>query len=361
MQSRALAAVAVALLLAACRGTGERAASPGAARALGTQESPTALGPQFASQVDARFTPGLEALERAVTAGEDPLARSLIQHLDSQGPDPRVWQFLRSFERILDGRAAVGCLELKLVCAPEPLETLFPGAEAGAQAWRLLFRAQNTSADEIELSPGPATLFSTRTDLGRRGAQTSTQETRNFDRLKHLRLEPNGSAEVELARFFLAPTSEQLAVRLSFELELRSGVIERGGRELPAMRLSVASSRATRHADDLPEGTLTPSELLAQASGPIDTPGLLALAVRTDPGENGAGLPALEDALAELPRPRLELWIPALRWLAGPEVPTDASGLRAWLREGRDSRAAKTPRPKLVLPGESRAAPGGGD
>lgn len=360
MIPRALACAAAALLLAACRGTGERAASGPDARALAPQGgSPLSLGPQSGAQVEARFAPGLEALQRAVSSGEDELARALIGHIDSLGPPDQVWQLTRAFERILDGRAAVKCLALQLVCEPGPIETLLPGAEAGAQAWRLLFRAANSSADRIELCPGPATLLSMRTDLGRRGTEASTQETRSFDGLKNLALAPNSKAEIELARFFLAPPPGQLAVRLSFELELRSGLLKRDGRELPAMRLAVAPARATRHAAELPEGTLTLDELRAASAGLTGSEELLALAVRTEPGSGDEGLAALERALADLARPRLELWIPALRWLVGPEVPTDVDSLRGWLRGRRDARAANTPRPKLVLPRERRAEPPG--
>jgi len=345
---RALACAAAALLLAACRGTGERADS--------SAKAPLpAATPQPAPEVDARFAPGLEALERALAAGEDELARALIMQLDSLGPDERVWQFVRGYERILDGRAGVRSLALTLVCVPEPAGTALPGAQPGAQVWRLVFQARNTGTERIELNPGPATLTATHTDLGSRGTEARALETRSFDKLKRIDLDPGAQSEVELARFFIDPLSGQLAVRLDFTLELRSGVLQRAGRELPAMRIAVAPARATRHSADLPEARLTPEELLA-ASAPLTQTGeLLALAVRTDPGAGGANLADLERALAELSRPRLELWIPALRWLVGPEVPTDVDGLRGWLRARVEAHAAKTPRPTLVLPREPRA------
>jgi len=355
VKSRALACAAAALLLAACRGTGERGVSGGQTRALAPANTPGALGPDIAAEVGARFAPSLEALQRAVTSGEDELARALIAHVDSLGPDPRVWQLTRAFERILDGRAAVKLLKLELSCEPEPLETLFPGAEQGAQAWRLVFRALNQGSDALELDPGPATLLSMRTDIGRNGTESSTQETRSFDRLKQLVLPPQGKAEVELARFFLAPPPGQLAVRLSFELELRSGAIKREGRELPAMHLNVQPARAARHAENLPEGTLTPDELLAASASLTDADALLELAVRTEPGPGGEGLVALEQALAGLARPRLELWVPSMRWLVGADLPTDVDGLRAWLRRRGETRTNAAPREKLVLPHEPRA------
>ncbi len=351
MIPRALACAAVALLLAACRGTGERAAS--VPDASGAQAAPA---PELEASVSARFAPGVEALKRAVAAGDDDLARALIGQLDSLGPDERAWKLLRAFERILDGRAAVHTLALALACEALPDGTLLPGAQPGAQCWRLLFRAQNTGLEHIELLPGPATLSTTRTELGRRGGESSTQETRSFDKLKRLDLAPGAQAEVELARFFLDPPEGVLAVRLEFALELRSGVLEREGRELPAMHFSVVPARAARHAAELPEATLTPEELLAASASLSKTEELLALAVRTDPGPGGAALPDLERALADLPRPRLELWIPALRWLAGPQVPTDVDGLRGWLRGQEQARSAKAPRPALVLPREPRAA-----
>jgi len=344
----ALACAAAALLLAACRGTGEPADSSATA-------PPAAPAPPRAAEVDARFAPGLEALERALAAGEDDLARALIKHIDSLGPDERVWHFVRGYERILDGRAAVRCLALALACEPEPPGTALPGAQPGAQVWRLVFQARNTGTERIELLPGPATLTTTHTDLAPRGGEARALETRSFDKLKRIDLEPGAQSEVELARFFIDPLAGQLAVRLDFTLELRSGVVQRDGRELPAMHLAVAPARAARRSAELPEGSLTPEELLAASAPLTKTEELLALAVRTEPGTAGANLADLERALAELSRPRLELWIPALRWLAGPEVPTDVDGLRGWLRARGQAQSAKAPRPALVLPREPRA------
>jgi hypothetical protein len=305
--------------------------------------------------VGARFAPGVDALKRAVAAGEDDLARALVAQLDSLGPDDKVWKLVRAFERILDGRAAVRTLELGLACEAEPVGSTLPGAEPGAQVWKLVFRARNTGSERIDLQPGPATLTTTRTDLARRGGEASSLETRSFDKLKRLELAPAQQSEVELARFFLDPPAGQLAVRLAFALELRSGVLVREGRELPAMHLAVAPARAVRRADELPSEILTPEQLLSASAGLSSSEELLALAVRTEPEPTGTGLADLERALAELPRSKLELWIPSMRWLAGSDAPTDVDGLRGWLRGRGESAAQKGPRGALVLPREPRA------
>jgi hypothetical protein len=344
---RALACAAALLLAAACR-------TAGGPRPAAPEVPPPGPGPELAAPVAGRFAPGLEALQQAVTAGDDELARALIAHEDSLGPDERVWQTLRAFERILDGRAAVKCLKLELACLPEPPGSAPPDAVPGAQAGRLVLRAANSGTDEIELRPGPATLRTARTDLSRRGTEANAEESRPFDKLRRLVLAPGASTEIELARYFLAPPPGQLAVRLSFELELRSGTVLRGGRELPAMHFAVAPARAMRHAPELPDEVLTPAQLLAASAGVSTAEELLALAVRTEPQGSGAELAALERELAELPRPRLELWILPLRWLAGSDAPTDVDRLRDWLRGRERARATKEPRPQLVLP---RAAP----
>ena len=344
MLPRTLAWAAAALLCAACRSSDERAPE---------QQAP-AGGPPPVVDVDvgARFAPGVDALKRAVAAGEDDLARALIAQLDSLGPDEKVWNLVRAFERILDGRAAVRTLELTLSCEPIPEEIRLPGAAAGSQAWRLVFRAHNTGPDVIELLPGPAILSTKRTDVARRGGEASTLETRSFDKLRRIELAPGEQSNVDLAAFFLDPPAGQLAVRLDFVLDLRSGVLKRAGRELPAMHLAVTPARAARCAAGLPEGTLTPEELLEASASLSTAEELLALAVRT---ETGKGLVDLERALAELPRPRLELWIPSVRWLAGAEAPTDVDGLRGWLRARNEAQAQRGPRPALVLPREPRA------
>ncbi len=360
MLPRALACVAAALLLAACRGSGGRAPLPERELAPGAAQ-PVGFGPSLSAGVDARFVPALEGLQRAVAAGDDTLSRALVAHLDSLGPDERVWQLTRAFERILDGRAAVKSLHLALACQPEPLATVFAGDDPNARGWRLVLEAENTTADAIELSPGPATLTATRTEVVRGsriaplGSESSSQETRSFQNLKKLALPPGERSEIELARFFLAPGEGLLAVRLSFELDLRSGVLTRDGRELPAMHLDVDGVRVSRAAPGLPEETLDLAALLERAARAAEPGEILELAVRTELAGGPAGRAALEEALVDLPRPTLELWIPAVRWLDTNEAPTDVDGLRPWLRARIDARAARAPRPDLVLPHAARA------
>jgi len=346
MIPRALACAAVLLHLAACSGTGER----GASGTKAPNDGAPAPAAESERQVGARFAPSLEALRSAVEAGDDELARALIAHADSLGPDESTWQFVRAYERILDGRAAVKHLVLELDCLSEPPEKLPGDVQPGAQAWRLVLRARNTSAEAIQLRPGPASLHTNRTDLDRRGAVSSTQVTRSFDSLKSIEVGPNAQVEIELARFFLAPPAGLLALSMDFELELRSGVLERDGRELPAMHLAVAPARAARHAEDLPEGTLTPAELFAASAGLTESDELLALAVRTDPGPAGSGLLELERSVSGLVSTRLELWLPALRWLAGPDVPKDVDLARAWLKRRGEAAMPGAPKPSLVLP-----------
>lgn len=361
MSSRALASVAAALLLAACRNPGGRAALPEQGELASGAAAPVALGPNPAAGVDARFVPALEALQRAVGAGEDELARSLVAHLDSLGPDARVWDLTRTFERILDGRAAVQSLHLALACQPEPLATVFAGDDPQARGWRLVLAAENATSDRIELRPGPATLVATRTEVLRGsplaplGSQSSAQETRSFEGLRGLALGPGERAEIELARFFLSPGPRLSAVRLAFELDLRSGVVVRDGRELPAMHLDVEGVRVSRAAGELDGPPLDLAALLERARGAEDAAAILDLAVRTELAPGEAGRAALEDALVELPRPALKLWIPAVRWLDSAEAPTDVDGLRLWLRERSAARARHVPRPDLVLPRAPRA------
>jgi hypothetical protein len=234
------------------------------------------------------------------------------------------------------------------------------GGEPGPRVVaRLLLVAENSADVAMELKPGPATLTTTKTSVApvpavhiagaSAGSQEERSETHPFTEIKSLRVDPGGSVEVELARFFIDVPDNLLAVRLSFELELRSGVIVRDGRELPAMNVGVRGDEVTcwihlRH----PEWKATPESLEEFAVGVGTAAGdcALEIAVRMPAAERSRALDRLAAREHDISRTRLEELVPALRWLADDStMGGDPDLWRAFLR----ARTAAKPRERPVL------------
>lgn len=344
--------------------------------------------------VPPEFMPAFAELERAVASGDDLTARRILMGIYSRAPQGRALTLAEAFERVLAGRAAVAELHLKLVARPEsepsgaaanasagaanapsgapsassPAASA-PGAATDAAAQpaprvvaRLVLVAENSSDVTIELRPGPATLTTTKTSVAPVpvpriesapvGSQEERSETHPYAELKSLRTGPGQSVEIELARFFIDVPENLLAVRLSFELELRSGVIVRDGRELPAMNVPVRADEVTcwihlRH----PEWKATPESLEEFAVGTGTAAGdcALEIAVRMPPADRERALDRLAARERDIPRIRLEELVPALRWLTDDStLGGDPDLWRAFLR----ARAARIPRerPALQLP-----------
>jgi hypothetical protein len=232
---------------------------------------------------------------------------------------------------------------------------------------RLVLVVENTSALPIELRPGPAALRVTKTTVGRLrmvqvgepmlGGEQQSSETHPFTELRDLRLDANGSLDIELARFFIDVPDDDVAVRLRFDLELRSGSIVRDGRELPAMNVPVKSCEETRWAAlRHPEWKGTP-EALAQyvfRAAPISADCALEIAVRIPAADRQRALDEIAGREGELSELHLTELGPALRWLTqDPTLGGDPDLWRVWLR----ARAAtkQKERPRLELPARTSA------
>lgn len=232
---------------------------------------------------------------------------------------------------------------------------------------RLVLVVENTSALPIELRPGPAALRVTKTTVGRLrmvqvgepmlGGEQQSSETHPFTELRDLRLDASGSLEVELARFFIDVPDDDVAVRLRFDLELRSGSIVRDGRELPAMNVPVKSCEETRWAAlRHPEWKGTP-EALAQyvfRAAPISADCALEIAVRIPAADRQRALDEIAGREGELSELHLTELGPALRWLTqDPTLGGDPDLWRVWLRARAATKAKE--RPRLELPARTSA------
>jgi hypothetical protein len=317
--------------------------------------------------LDPSSLPALRALQASVEGGADAEATAILDRLMLRRPRGRLLTILEAYRRILDGRAVVGGLRLRLELRPEA-EAPPPaskGAPKEARFSRLFLVVESALAERATLEPGPATLFVTRSTVDGRGVEDDGVETHSFPDLKPLAVEPGKSAEVSLARFFVAPPEKGLACRLRFGIDLRSGKakVEPGGgakaRELPAMRLRAAEAEASALEPSLAaQPAAKPEELAALVEGAsrLDAIEALSLAVRLAPGERGAALDLLTPLCERAPESVLESLAPALRWIAVTAEPGgDGLAWRAWLRGRTEKRPAE--RQRLVLPPPEKFRP----
>lgn len=337
--------------------------------------------------VDADLAPALEALEQAVSAGDDGVARDILDRLMLLDPRGRALDLARSYAKILDGRALVSSLHLALVTRAEPPEPGGPsepredaassagsssGARvlpdgaggSGARHLGLYLSAENAGLETFDLVPGPATLHVEHSSVDARGNEEHSVETHTFEKLELLRILPGALSEIRLAHFFLAVPRASLAVRLTFDLELRSGGVKREQAELPAMRLGVTESSAVRLCDRLEaQGPSAPGDLAALAQrGRLALDEALELAVRVPFGERTAALEALRPIAPALTESDMQSLVPSLRWLSRTGDPGgDPDVWRAWLRSrgvprshGSHAPRERAASAKLVLPGGER-------
>lgn len=326
------------LLLASCQGIGGRDAfvDPG-----GTAPTPAAL-----ARAEPRFHAGLESLQQALRSNEDEEARRILGRLWALGPDESTASLLRIFERILGGREAVNAVHLTLKAQPRELPGEFLERMPGARGYALELEILNTLDSSLELRPGPATLVSVREELSNSGAIVRSQDLRPFQLPASIQLAPQGSQRIQLAEFFLAPREQERAVRLGFQLELRSGSMLRDGAQLPAMRWRIVPAAVSERSPRL-KATGGIEELLSGLRGISRDSELLDAAVRIPDSGREAALERLCEALDPATRIDLSRCHKALSWLSGESLPEDPAQLQSWVR----SRRPQVSKPALVLPG----------
>ena len=316
--------------------------------------------------LDPNYLPSLQALARAVEAGNDREATAILVRIELRRPRGRVLEIAQAYRRILDGRAVVKSLRLRLECRPEEAADLPKDAPEGARFARLYLVAESRLLEPVLLDAGPATLFVTRSVVGRGGVERDAVETRTFESLRHIEVASEKPAEVSLARFFVSAAEGELASRIRFELELRSGTAriltgeEAAGRDVPVMRLRVADAEETVYAASLRElPPAAPEELAALASGKgtIELAAALAIAVRIPPAQRERTLDLLAPVVEGLPEDSVRALVPSLRWVAVTSEPGGGpAAWRAWLAERERKKAGE--KPMLLLPRKVSAAPG---
>jgi len=307
--------------------------------------------------LDPSYLPSLQALAQAVESGADREAAAILRRIEMRQPRGEVLEIVEAYRRILDGRAVVAGLRLRLECRPEPAEELPPDVPEGTRFSRLFLVAESSIQETVLLDTGPATLFVTRSVVSPNGIERDAVETRTFDRLRRLEVGPEARAEVSLARFFVSAAPGELASRMRFELDLRSGSARVLDRDVPVMRLRVADTEETVFAPELRDlPPAAPEDLvdLVSRTATIDPSSALAIAVRIRPEDRQRTLDSITPRIEIATEDSVRALVPSLRWIAVTSEPGGSpAAWRAWLLDR--ARRQSGERPNLLLP--RRASP----
>ncbi len=296
------------------------------------------------------FVPAFDALQAAVEAGDDALARRILAGILLRRPPAHLVEFARGYERILDGRALVRSLELRL--ASEEVE-------GSALDYRLVLLASHDLPRPVSLHLPPGTLVHATFAMDAVGNESKRATSHTTSAVEEVVIEPDGEARIPLLNYEL-PLGGALAVRERWTLELRSGEIRFDEEGFPAREPPVAPAERIRRAPYLPRAAVEPAELVRYAQGEkVYAPPLIERAVRITIARRDEALDLLApvaERLEEEDPDRLESIAPALRWLAHTARPGNQPGAWAsWFRARRARQLADQPRPKLDVPAEPAA------
>ena len=295
-----------------------------------------------AEEIEPRFRPALGALERAVLSGDDADARGVLQTLMALQPTGGALELARGYEKILDGRAAVAALSLRL---DETYEKVAPGPGFVL----VTFVSQSKDGRTLRVTPGPSTLHVTFASIDAEGDQSQNTEAFPLDTLGSFEAS-DGETRTEIARFPVKLPKGALALRVVCDLELRSGSVADGERNLPAMRMRVATGEVVLLSAELAQkGLSAPGDLaLHVESGQGTARAALQIAVRLPRADRERALDLLGNIANDLPRNSILSLTSALRWIAPePKLGADVDAWRAYLL---DRAREHTPSDPLRLP-----------
>ena len=303
----------------------------------------------------APFESAFESVQAALDAGDDALARRTLERAMARGPRGAALERARAYLRILEGRALVAALDLRLVAEPR---------RAGREV-RVALIARQTLDRELLLRTGPASLSLLLTGIDTFGGESRVANSSSIEELAELSLAPGTARRIELGRFDL-PEVTGVAVRARWELSLLPGHVDAGGGIRPAQAVSIAPCEFVRLASWLPTAPVLPRELADYVGSPgFSGPGALELAVRIEGPQRAEALDLLAPVVAEMsPRVDLPRLAPSLRWLSGNRrLGNDGEGWMAWMGQWAEQRGLETiprwstselPEGLLVLPSPDR-------
>lgn len=313
---------------------------PGCASAPSQKLAVESVEPRSPTELPPRYQSRFQALQAAMAAGEDQMARRIAGQLRSSmelerssGVDvpPAILEVLEGMERVLKGRELVSGLRMELEVR-----------EADGVSVEVILRAQSIRRTRVTFRPGPSSLRVHRVTLipgdgGKEGRGVRTQGVGELE----LELDFEGWTEVLLGRFSTALQGNAMAARTRWSLDFRAGEIIEEDESYPAMGVPSVVAERVDLAPVLPTSPVEPAEL-ARFAAQVDPPWLplLERAVRIHPDRREEALDRLTVVLARKSDGEVSRMVPVIRWLAPTSAPgRDPLRWRVWLDERARRRA----------------------
>jgi hypothetical protein len=270
------------------------------------------------------MVPALELLHLAVMAGEDESARHILERLLARRPQGAALELARAYERILDGRALVAALDLRLEAEEVPES---PGA------YEVFLLASQGTGEPVTLRPRGARLRETVVAVDPDGAENRRVGVAVVEDLGEVVLPAGELVRRHLARVSLGAPAGALAVRARWYLELSTVDAVVADRALPTAAVRVGVTERVRLAAFLSPTPVEPAELLRYLrEEQINPQALMERAVRILPERRAEALDLLTPMAEEMSVLTLAQLVAPLRWLAGTTIPGgDAEAWRRWL------------------------------
>lgn len=339
--SSLLVASVAALLAPACASLGGRSperAGPGAAMGAihvrytaafealkeALEENDLPLARSTARQLRGRLGRELESaipLSRARTRADDMAALTLSGEVPSRESVEAALLAVERFEDIIDGRARLAAVTLRIELRRRPGEELVEARLAGESSW----------AEPLVLRPFAASILIDRVHVDKEGFEVNWGETVVLEEGVELAMAARGTASIPLAELPIQVPVGAMATRMSVTLVCTGGELEEAGDRYPARKIVVREAERTDIAGWIPTGLVEPQRLVRlveQGRGSTDV--LLECAIRIAPSRRAEALDGLGRALQTLPAEAVRPVVPAIRWLMG------VSGIDGFGRDERD-------------------------
>jgi hypothetical protein len=297
--------------------------------------------------IDPEKIPAFELLHLAVMAGENESARRILERLLARDPRGPALELARAYERILDGRALVTALDLRLVAEERAGQ---PGA------YDVFLLASQGTGEALVLRPRGARLRETVVAVDCDGTENRRVGVGVIEDIEELPLPVGEQVRRHLATMTLSAPAGTLAIRARWYLELTTVEARLAERSLPAADVRVGVAERVRLAAFLPPAPVEPAELLRYLrEEQVRGPALMERAVRILPGRRAEALDLLTPMVEEMSVLTLELLVGPLRWLAGTAIPGgDAEAWRRWLSARARENTRSEEAGALVLPASRR-------
>lgn len=322
------------LILSLIAFTSGCSSSPGKKLAVESAE------PRTPAELPPRYLARFQALQSAMAAGEDQMARRIAGQLrasieleQSSGLDVSsgILEVLAGMERVLKGRELVGGLRMEL-----------EAREADGATVEVILRARSVRRTRITFRPGPSSLRVHKVTLipGDGGKESRGVRTQGVGELD-LELDSEGWTEVLLGRFSTALQGNAMAARTRWSLDFRAGEILEEEESYPAMGVPSVVAERVDLAPVLPTSPVDPAEL-ARYAAQVDPPWLplLERTVRIHPDRRDEALDRLSVVLSRKSDAEVARMVPIIRWLAPTSAPgRDPVRWRVWLDDRAQRRA----------------------